>query len=275
MIELIKQQLAMVFGDLSLGDIDQHVDRTNQLARAIPQWRGIGEKRHAGSVRALGYRFGALNGAVFGKRHRHRAILVTHWCAVWPIQPPGHAPLIAPDHRYTPGQLDTSLVEIADLAIRIGGVNGCGQGFQKIAQALFCFSVSGLQLLAFGDVAGNCQLHVTAAGSVAAVWHRHGHRVGFHVTSFPGEIDDVEFPAEFLAVANAQMLLLPRRAVLRRNELEYAATLYVLWSICCQHLQASGVHLDQRPVAINHLHALGRVVHHRAQPIDVTPPVST
>ena len=66
----------ILFGLFPLGDVDQHVDRANELAFGIMQWRRVGDKGDARTIRPFGDRFHAANRPVLLEGYGHRTLIV-------------------------------------------------------------------------------------------------------------------------------------------------------------------------------------------------------
>src|SRR5690348_5119378 len=77
--------------------------------------------------------------------------------------------------------------------------------------------------------------------------------------------DDVESPAQFLAVAYPQMVGVPEIAIFGRDQVERVSALDVAGRVRLGHLQSRGIHVQKRAVAGHDLDAFRRRLDNRAQ----------
>src|SRR6185312_14249517 len=139
-MQLAHQQALPVFGALALGDVDQHVHRTGELAGFIEQRRRIGNEGHARAVRPLASRFHAAHRSLLLEADRHRALVVAQRRAVGPIELPRAAPLAGAQHRAVAPQFRGGFVVVGDAPGGVGGVDGGGQGIEQPVEALLALA---------------------------------------------------------------------------------------------------------------------------------------
>src|SRR6516162_8701893 len=116
------------------GKIDQHVHRADQPTRSIVEWRRVGHKWYACSVRPLGYRLPAPDRPVFFQRLGHRALVMRHRPAIRPIQAPRNAPSVAAYFGRATRELHCGLIKKGDPTGSVGRVDRRRQRIEQLAR---------------------------------------------------------------------------------------------------------------------------------------------
>ena len=140
------------FGQLALGDVDQHVDTADHPALGIVQRCRIGPDPDARAVRALVDDFDPVHGVAPLEHGRHRRLTLRQQAAVSEVGLPAHAPLVGADLRRAPGQLDGRRVEVRQHALHVGRVDGGRHRVDHLARAPLAVAQDVLGSLALGDV---------------------------------------------------------------------------------------------------------------------------
>ncbi|CAO3425206.1 hypothetical protein [Azospirillum doebereinerae] len=117
----------------------------------------------------------------------------------------------------------------------------------------------GLETSAFRDVAGHRELN----GASVRHWQRR--RMRLHMPPRSLEPDDVELPAEAFAVANPAMAVPPPAPMLRSDESKRVSAAGLVQTRRLDHLEASGVHMQQGAIRGHHLHTFRCGVDDRTQ----------
>ena len=123
MRELVHHELDLFFALLLFGDVDQHVDTTNQFPTFVMQRGRIWRERDHLPVRPLAVRNRTTNGPVFLQGNRHRTFIVRQWRAVLMMQSPRHAPFVFPQFGNPTGHMDRLLIEVGNPALRVRRVH--------------------------------------------------------------------------------------------------------------------------------------------------------
>ena len=124
-----------LLGPLALGDVDEHVDAADDLARLVEQRCGIGREPDAHAVGALGDGFGSLDDAALLQGDRHGALVVRHGTAVGVVELPGHAPVVAAELGSAAGEGHAGGIEMGQPARGVRRVDRGGQRVQHLAKA--------------------------------------------------------------------------------------------------------------------------------------------
>ena len=134
-LERVGCRAGRLLGATQLRDVDQDVDRADQLAVIVEQRRGIGHERHLRPVRTLGDGLSAPDRTGLLERDRHRALVVPHRPAIGPAQPQRAAPRFA--QRRTPApELGGGGVEERDAAVAVRRVDRHAERVEEAAIAI-------------------------------------------------------------------------------------------------------------------------------------------
>ena len=117
-------------GTLPVGDVDQDVDRADQLPVIREQGRRVGGERHLAAVGPDRDRLAAANGSGLVEGDRHRALVVTHRRIVGPEQSERSAPQLAERGLATP-EFRGSDVEEGDPPVGVGRVDRHAEGIEE------------------------------------------------------------------------------------------------------------------------------------------------
>jgi ABC transporter substrate binding protein len=113
------------------GDVDQHIDGTEQFAVVADhgRWKGQGVKANA--VGTFGYGGNPANGLLGLDGDCHWTLIVRKEVTVVRVQPPGNAPAVPKNLRLSPREIDAGRVEIGDEAVDVGNVNRNRKGIES------------------------------------------------------------------------------------------------------------------------------------------------
>ena len=123
-----------LFGSVALGDVDEDVDRADELPVVVEQRSRVGHERDVGAVGPDRDGLPAPDGTRFLEGDRHRTLVVAHRALVEEQQPERPAPFLA-DRRPAAPELGCGGVEERDLAVRIGRVDRDSEGIEEAAIA--------------------------------------------------------------------------------------------------------------------------------------------
>jgi len=115
-----------LLGLLAIGDVHQHVDGTDQLARCVMQRRRVRHDRNARAVGLLDEQLRPSDRPVFPQGYRHGALVMRHRRPVGPEQAPADAPSIGAQIRAATGQIDRCLIVEGDPTLGVGHVDRRG-----------------------------------------------------------------------------------------------------------------------------------------------------
>ncbi len=123
MVQLVEQDPLLGLGLFALADIHQQIDRPDDLAGAVAKRCRIWNEGNPGSVGTLRHDFGVADGAALFESDRHGALVIRERRAVRMVKLPRDAPFVAADRRSAARQFHSRLIEIGNLALRVGRVD--------------------------------------------------------------------------------------------------------------------------------------------------------
>src|SRR5262245_3626835 len=123
MVQFVEQEALLGFSLFALADVNQHIDRADDLATAVAKWCRIWNDGNPGPVGTLHYDFGVADGPPFLESDRHRALIMRERRTVRAVELPRHAPLVPADRRRTARQFDGCLIGVGNLALGVGHVD--------------------------------------------------------------------------------------------------------------------------------------------------------
>src|SRR5260221_7790172 len=110
-------------------------------------FRSIWNEGNPGPIGTLRHDFGVADGTTLFECDRHGALVMREGPAVGMVQFPRDAPFVAPDRRSAAGQVRSRLIEIGNLAVRVGRVDRGRHGRDQILELLLAIAEPGLGLL--------------------------------------------------------------------------------------------------------------------------------
>ena len=141
----------ILFGLFSLGNIDQHVDRANEFAFGIMQWRRVGDKGDARTIRPFGDSFHAPNRPILFEGHGHRTLVVGQRRPIRIVETPGDTPFVSRSRRAA-CHVDRSLVEKRDLSLGVRRIDGGWKRLKQLSHVAFALKDPILHPLGFGHI---------------------------------------------------------------------------------------------------------------------------
>ena len=117
-----------------IADVDQDVHGSHELPIVVEQGRGIGKESHLLAIRADRDGLAPADRALLAKRDGHGALVVAHRAPVREEQFERAAPQLA-EHGSAAPEGRRGIVEVGDLARRVGRVHGHAEGVEEPAVA--------------------------------------------------------------------------------------------------------------------------------------------
>ncbi len=137
MVQFVEQDPLLGLGLSALADIHQHIDRAGYLACAVAKWCRIWNEGNPSPIGAFRHGFGVTTGTPLLEGECHGALVIWKRRAVRIVKLPCDAPFIAPYRRSVARQFHGRLIEVGNLAFRVGRIDCCWRGLDQLLELPF------------------------------------------------------------------------------------------------------------------------------------------